>query len=136
MNRYIKLLVLTSIILIQFACGSTGEQKKAVSLNDAIDDYAYALRWGRIDDAVSYHVNEEGIKPDIDQNVMKSIRVTGFSIKSRTINTEQTEAIVESELNYYNDEYGTLRSLEYTQSWWYQPDMQQWFLDSEFPEFR
>jgi hypothetical protein len=136
MTRYIKLTVLLIMFSVLIGCSSTGEQKKLVSLNDAIDEYAYAMRFGRIDDAVSYHINEEGIKPDIDLSIMNSIRVTGFSIKERTVNPEQTEATVESEFNYYHDQYGTLRTLEYSQHWWYEPGSNRWFLDSEFPPFR
>jgi hypothetical protein len=136
MNRSYKIIVLTALLLSMSACGSTGEKQKLETLNDAIDNYAYALRWGRIDDAVAYHINKNGIKPEIDLALMKSIRVTGFTIRGRDVNPEQTEATVKGEFNYYHDQYGTLRTMEYTQNWWYQPETKKWFLDSEFPVFR
>lgn len=136
MINYLKLTVIFMIFLFLSGCSSSGEVKKLETLDDAIEEYAYALRWGRIDDALSYHINEDGIRPDIDVSNMKFIRVTGFNIKRRTMNPEQTEATVQSELNYYNDQYGTLKSLEYTQQWWYQPDSGKWLLNSEYPQFK
>ena len=136
MSKHFRLTILLLMFLFLSACSSSGEIKKVEMLNDAIDNYAYALRWGRIDDAVAYHVAEGGDKPEIDSAIMKSIRVTGFNIKERTINPELTGATVEGELNYYSNEYGTLRSIEYSQRWWYEPESKKWFLDNEFPQFK
>ncbi|MGY8813495.1 MAG: hypothetical protein ACKVHQ_02095 [Gammaproteobacteria bacterium] len=136
MINSLKLSVIFIIFLFHFGCGSPGEVKKLGALDDAINEYAYALRWGRIDDALAFHIDEDGVRPDIDVSNMKFIRVTGFDIKRRTVNPEQTEATVQSELNYYNDQYGTLKSLEYAQLWWYQPDTKKWLLNSEYPQFQ
>jgi hypothetical protein len=135
MATHFKLPVFLLMFLLLLACANQGEKQKAETLNDAINEYAYALRWGRIDDALTYHINDDGSRPDIDVSIMKFIRVTGFTIKQRTINPDQTEATVESELNYYHDQYGTLKSLEYIQLWLYMPDVKKWLLSSEFPKF-
>ncbi|NNE38320.1 MAG: hypothetical protein HKN08_08445 [Gammaproteobacteria bacterium] len=134
MNTYFRILTFFTFMLL-LSCGGTVERQKLETLNSAIDDYAYALRWGRTDDAVSYHVNEDGSQPGIDSSIMDSVRVTGFEIRERTVNPEQTEATVKGELNYYHDNSATLRTLEYDQHWWYEPESKQWLLDSDFPEF-
>ena len=136
MNKQLRLTAILFILLSQLGCANSGGQRKLETLDDAIRNYSYALRWGRIDDAVAYHSNEEGSRAEIDVTIMKSIRVTGFATKARIINPEQTEATVTSELTYYNDQYATLRTMEYTQHWWYEPDTKKWYLDSEFPPFR
>lgn len=123
------------VLLLQTACGTSGEQRKLETLDDAIKNYAYALRWGRIDDALAYHINEDGVRPEIDTSVMDSVRVTSFRITLRELDSEQTEAMVEGEMSYYLEQSGTLRDIEYRQRWWYQPDSKKWFLDSPFPEF-
>ncbi len=134
MNIFIRALTIL-LFAVLLSCGGTTERQKMETLSNAIDDYAYALRWGRTDDAVSYHINEDGSRPEIDSSVMDSIRVTGFEITDRTINPEQTEATVKGELNYYQNNSATIRTLEYDQHWWYESDSGQWFLDSDFPDF-
>jgi hypothetical protein len=123
------------VFSIVVACGGTSEREKIETLGDAIEEYAYALRWGRSEDAVSYHVNEDGSKPEIDSSIMDSVRVTGFEIKERIINPEQTKATVKGVLNYYSNNSASLRTLKYDQHWWYESKSGQWFLDSEFPKF-
>ncbi len=134
MNTFIRILTISTFMAL-LSCGGTAERQKIATLSDAIDDYAYALRWGRTDDAVSYHFNEDGTRPQIDSSVMDSVRVTGFEIMDRTVNPEQTEATVKGELKYYQNDSATIRTLEYDQHWWYEPDSGQWFLDSNFPDF-
>ena len=133
MNKSFSLFVLILVSMLQFGCGGTMQRQKLENLDYAIDDYAYALRWGRLNDAVAYHMDEEGDKPTIDTSIMDSIRVTSFRITEKTLNTEQTEATVKGEFRYYDERYGTLRSLDYEQRWWYEPDSKKWLMDGEFP---
>lgn len=118
------------------ACGDAGVKKKVEDLDHSIDAYAYALRWGRTNDVVAYHVYRDASKPEIDMSVMDVIRVTGYTIKEKKLNDDITEADVVGQLDYYHNEYGTLKKLEYRQSWWFEPETKKWYLESEFPEFR
>jgi hypothetical protein len=136
MNKKFRLTVLLLMSMLQFACGSPMQRQKLETLDYAIDDYGYALRWGRLSDAVAYHIDEEGDRPSIDTSIMSSVRVTSFTITEKTLNTEQTEATVRGEFNYYDERYGTLRSIDYQQRWWYEPDSKKWLLDGEFPQFQ
>lgn len=133
MNRSYKILAL---VMILTACGDSGIRKTVQDLDFAINDYAYALRWSRSDDAIAYHVNQDGSRPDIDISVMNAIRVTGFTIKQKDLNDDITAATVSGELDYYHNEYGTLRKIDYQQSWWYEPESKKWYLESDFPEFK
>lgn len=135
MNRGFRLIVLISVLMLQYGCGGSLQRQKLETLDYAIDDYAYALRWGRLNDAVAYHMDEEGEKPSIDTSVMDSIRITSFTITEKNLNTEMTEATVKGQFSYYDEEYGTLRSIDYQQRWWYEPDSRKWLLDGEFPRF-
>lgn len=134
MKVFIKIICLIFLSGL-LSCSGTTERRKLETLNEAIDNYAYALRWSRTDDAVSYHVREDGSKPEIDSSIMDSVSVTGFEIKERNVNPEQTEATVKGELNYYKSSSATVRTIEYNQRWWYQEDSGKWFVDGDFPEF-
>ena len=133
MTAKIKVLVL---LLILSACGDAVIRERVEDLDYAIDNYAYALRWSRSNDAVAYHKNRDGSKPAIDVSAMEVIRVTGFTIREKTLNSDNTGASVKGELSYYHNDYATLRTIEYSQSWWYEPESKKWYLDSEFPQFR
>jgi hypothetical protein len=117
------------------ACNGVGSRKKAEGLEFAIDEYVAALRWGRFDKAVEYHVHKEDKPVNIDVSELEYIRVTGHTFKKKTINKEIDEAILQLELQYYHDQYGTLKKIIVDQTWWYQADAKSWFLDSEFPKF-
>jgi len=67
---------------------------------------------------------------------METIRVTGFTITEKTLNEDVTEAVVKGELNYYRVDYGTLKKIDLNQTWWFEPDSKEWFLQSEFPQFK
>jgi len=123
-------------MLILGGCGDSGVRKTVQDLDFAINDYAYALRWSRTEDAVAYHVNRDGSRPNIDLTAMQAIRVTGFTIKEKNLNDDITAATVIGELDYYHNEYGTLRKIGYSQSWWHEPETKKWYLDSDFPEFK
>jgi hypothetical protein len=133
MTAKIKVLVL---LLILSACGDTAIRKRVEDLDYAIDSYAYALRWSRSKDAIAYHLNRDKSRPTTDVSAMEVIRVTGFTILDKTLNSDNTGASVKGELSYYHNDYATLRTIEYSQSWWYEPESKKWYLDSEFPQFK
>lgn len=119
------------------ACGGNSAVRNQIeTLDRSIEEYAYALRWQRKDDAVSYHLNRDGTRPKIDSSTMDVVRVTDFTIKDKTLDADMRGATVVGELNYYHSEYGTLKKIEYRQSWWYDEEAKKWFVDNEFPQFK
>ena len=136
-RKVIRNTVVLLLILVLTGCGGdSGIRKQIENLDDAINDYAYALRWLRKNDAVAYHMNLDGSRPEIDTSAMDVIRVTGFTIKKKELSPDNTGATVSGELNYYHNEYGMLRTITYSQTWWFEPVSKRWYLDSEFPQFK
>ena len=131
-----KNVLLFSLVLLISACGNMQEKLKVQNLDKAIDEYAYALRWKRIDDAVSFHRNKDGSKPDINVGPMDDIRVTGFNIENKVLGHDMKDCTVTGELKYYKEDYGMLRTLKFEQHWWYDEEAKRWFVDSPFPEFK
>ena len=127
---------LLACLFLLAACKEGGVRKQVQDLDYAINDYAYALRWSRAGHAVEYHLRRDGSRPDIDLERLDGVRVTGFTITEKTLDADAGGASVKGELNYYHDDYGTLRTLEYSQSWWYEPETGRWYVESDFPQFR
>ncbi len=123
------------LLLVLAACGDANIRKRVQDVDYAIDAYAYALRWARIADAIAYHMDRDGNKPEIDLSMMDRIRVTGFAIREKILDEEISEVRVRGELSYYDTGYGTLKKMDFSQSWWYEPESKKWYLESAFPEF-
>ena len=109
--------VLLSILLV--ACNSVSTKSQGESLVTAIDEYVAALRWSRFDRAAQTHLNPEKGVMDIDTEQLEYIRVTGHEIKKKSVNEAVNEAQVEVKLQYYHNEYGTLKRTRVKQAWWY-----------------
>ena len=130
-----KHIFIFTLIVILTACNGVGSRKKAEGLETAIDEYVAALRWGRFDKAMEYHVDKENNRPEIDTSKLEYIKVTGHVFKKKTINEEIDEAILQIEMQYYHKEYGTLKKIIIDQDWWYAEKAKKWFLSNDFPKF-
>ncbi len=131
----LKQITLLTLVLMLAACNAAGTRTKADGLTTAMDEYVAALRWGRFDSAREYHMHKDGTRPDIDSSQLEYIRVTGHTIKKKTVNDALDEATVKMEIQYYHNEYGTLKKLVIDQQWWYSDEAKRWFLSSDFPKF-
>jgi hypothetical protein len=130
-----KIIIIFSLILMLTACNGVGTKKKSEGLETAIDEYVAALRWGRFDKAVEYHFDKEDNSLDVDTSKLEYIKVTGHTFKKKVINEEVDEAALQLELQYYNEEYGTVKKIIIDQVWWYSEDAKRWLLSSDFPKF-
>jgi hypothetical protein len=130
-----KLIFIFTLVLMLAACNGVGTRKKADGLITAIDEYVAALRWGRFDRAKEYHLDKDGKQPEIDSSQLEYIRVTGHTVKKKTVNEAIDEATVQMEMQYYHNEYGTLKKIIINQQWWFQEEAKSWFLSSDFPKF-
>jgi hypothetical protein len=111
-------------------------QQRVSDLNDSLDRYAAALRWAYYADALGYHVDQDGKRPEVDLDRLDDFSVTGYEIKEKTLNENQNEAFIKGELVYYQKEYGTIKKLKLNQSWWYSEEAKHWFIESGFPDFK
>ena len=131
----LRTLVIISVMLIA-ACSSMATQQRTSDLNDALDRYAVAMRWAYYVDALSYYVDRDGKRPDIDLEMLDDFSITGYEIKEKTLNETQDEVFVRGEFVYYQKEYGTIKKLKFEQNWWYSEEAKHWFIESDFPVFK
>ena len=130
-----RILLVSALCFFLLACNSASTRSKGEGLKDSLDEYVASLRWSRFEKAAEYHVNKDGSRPEIDASQGEYIRVTGHSMKKKEINEALDEARVRVELQYYHNEYGTLKKILVDQEWWYGEEQKRWFLSSEFPKF-
>ena len=130
-----RLLLVSTLSFFLVACNSIGTRSKGEGLVNAVDEYVAALRWGRFEKAAEYHMSEDGSRPEIDASQGEYIRVTGHTMKKKEVNDTLDAAAVKIEMQYYHNEYGTLKKIIIDQEWWYQEDLKGWFLSTEFPKF-
>lgn len=124
------------LIVALSGCSGVKTKRRVLTLDDSINHYVQDLRWSRLDDAAAYHVNRDGQKADIDLKAMEPIKITEYRIIDKKVNDDVTEATVTGELEYYNNEYGTLKKISLHQKWWFEEKSGKWFLESDFPKFK
>ncbi len=117
-----KIILHIALLSLLTACNSIGTKQKGEGLVNAMDEYVAALRWGRFDSAKEYHLNEDETTREIDSSQLEYIRVTGHKIKKKTISDTHDSATVEMEMQYYHNEYATLKKIIIKQDWWYHED--------------
>ncbi len=127
-------LIVCGLLVLMVACGAAAT-KKMNNLERSIDRYVAALRWSRPDEARSFHLDRDRNKPEIDTSIMDTIRVTGYKVRKKVVNEDLSEATVISNLDYYSNEYGTLKTMTLEQEWWYDEEAERWFIESGFPVF-
>ena len=130
-----KVILHIALLSLLAACNSIGTKQKGEGLVNAMDEYEAALRWGRFESAMEYHLQEDETQPEIDSSQLEFIKVTGNKIKKKTINDDLDAATVEMVMQYYHKEYGTLKKITIVQEWWYHEELKRWFLSSDFPKF-
>lgn len=122
-------------------CGTLSARNQADKLERSVTHYASALRWGRLQEAINYHMTQDGKSAEVNLEYLEQFSVTSLDVISKTIipSAEKggvTEADINFEMNYYHKEQGTVRKLKLNQVWWYSKKHNTWLIESDFPEFK
>ncbi len=128
-------LIIIVMISALTACGNVSEKKKMTNLEESVTSYEIALRWAEHESAYSYHVNEEGVKPETDLERLKEISVTGIEVMEKLVHEDKDKAKVRMNVKYYFKDEGKVKTLKLEHDWWYSEENKQWFIKSDFPNF-
>ncbi len=132
MNKMLGLLVLVMLA----GCNGTSVKSRMKSLDESINGYAQALRWGRYEDAQVFHMGRDGKRIPLDEHTMADIRVTGYSVRETALDEEGTTAEVQAEFKYFITNRGALQTIVVPQTWWHDDESHRWLLDSGLPDFK
>ena len=134
MNKKLLILLFLSISLI--ACNGTSLKKRASSLHETITEYNVSLRWAMLNRLEGFHLGKDGEVKTLDRSAMEKIRVTGYDILDVSYNEDASEAVVKGQVKYYTTDSGTLKTLDFTHTWWYDEEHKQWFNASDYLDLR
>ena len=134
-NVGVSLALFLLMILLQ-SCNTFKVRETVAALENSITNYNVALRWGMYKDAYSYHFSPDGKQPPAKLDGLEEISVTGIKVTEKIINTDHTEANVESTITYFLKTQGTIKEIKLNQKWWFNDQYKQWFVDHPFPDFK
>ena len=141
-----KLGILVSIVVAMCVmsisgCGTLDAKNRADKFERSLTQYGAALRWGRLREAISFHVTQDGKVAAVNLEHLEKFSVTSFDILSRVVipSSESNgveEAAIVAEMSYFHKEQGTIRKSKLNQIWWYNTEIKRWFVETDFPEFK
>lgn len=133
MQRLIALLLLAAFL---GGCATMDERKKSVTLATATRHYQNAIRWGDYETANIYRIQHDAGAQTQDPGRLKRFRVTSYETLNTVLNEDETRATIIVQIRYYDEERMKEVTLTDRQSWEYDSELGQWFLDSPLPAFR
>jgi hypothetical protein len=134
-NSGVFLVLFLLMILLQ-SCNTFKVRETVAALENSITNYNVALRWGMYKDAYSYHFSPDGKQPPAKLDDLEEISVTGIEVTEKVINTDHTEADVESTITYFLKTQGIIKKIKLNQKWWFNEQYKQWFVDHPFPDLK
>ena len=130
MQRFITLLLLATFLS---GCASMDERKKTVMLDMATRHYESAIRWGDYATANAFRIQESTSEPTPNPENLKRFRVTSYETLNTVLNENETEARIVVQIRYYDEERMKEVTLTDRQTWKYDVDQGQWYLESPLP---
>lgn len=128
------LLLLTCVVLA--ACGSIETRKQLDALTYHTKAYGKLLRWAHYEEAAEYlRPRDGGELPLPNQDFLEDIRLTSYEIVKVKVADDQNEAEVSAKLAYYNERVNKVRTITDQQTWWFDEDQNDWYVDGGFPPF-
>jgi hypothetical protein len=135
MKIYLRIVALAALVFLA-GCGSVSTRQRLSELEESLRTYGKLLRWGEYEAALKYMVRREAGASAVDLGVLRNVRITTYDVLSRTVEPDNTEALIRVKIDFYDADYARLRSLMDVQTWWYSEEHERWFLDDTLPDFQ
>jgi hypothetical protein len=107
-------------------------QEKRVKLDNALNDYGRAIRWGLYQNATEFGRSRSA--PGFPDS--KDIRVTAYEPLRREQREEGDLVLQSVEIRYYDLQVGKEKRLIDEQWWRYDVSRKRWFLETDLPRFK
>ena len=124
-----------SLLLCINGCGSMKQRERIEAFQDDIKAYGKLIRWGDYEGATTYLRSPEGPSKSVDTQSLEEIRVTSYKMTGSEVLEDGTKAIVYVNIDFYDERNGRLQALKDVQHWWYEDEIQRWYLDGDLPDF-
>ena len=117
------------------ACQSLEHQDQAKKLDQAVRSYIRAVRWGELGAAASYIRPREGLAKPPDLADLQGLRVTHYDYAIDAEAQGASEALMTVAFDYYFEDTLSVKKVYQQAIWWWDPEVGNWFMDGELPEF-
>ena len=126
------LILLLSLLLC--ACAAVQEKNRAAVLDLHLIRFEKALRWHDHAQVAGYlrrkdDVPVEWVPPP------EQVRITAYEIQSLNIDPDTSHAVARVAIDYYYSDELKVRSVDYLQQWWYDPERRRWWIENAPPPF-
>ena len=116
-------------------CASLQQKDQTKKLDQAVRAYIRAVRWGDMGAAASFIRPREGIATPPDLSKLKGLNVTHYDYAVDSKAQGDPEALMTVKFTYYFDDTLSVKDVYQQAIWWWDPEVENWFMDGELPEF-
>jgi hypothetical protein len=129
-----KIILSASILLALLLAACTSGEIHAVKMDDTLNSYASAIRWGLFEKAAQFQ--NPAKRSRLDLAWLKNIHIASYSqiYRKEDLGGNILEQTVE--IRYFNEQVGVEQSITDRQLWRYDEEKQKLMLETGLPEFR
>ena len=127
--------ILCLCVLIFSGCATLAENKRIEALDEAVNSYGTAIRWGYLDLAKRFIKSPEDGQKETMQD-LSGIRITSYEIMGKKLSGNKLEAQQVVEIQYYHTNNLIEKKIIDTQLWKYDANDKKWYLHSRLPDLK
>ncbi len=116
-------------------CADLQHKKQTRKLDQAVRSYIHAVRWGDLGAAASFIRPREGSAEPPDLSKLSGLRVTHYDYAIDSKVKGHPEALMTVAFDYYFEDTLSVKKVHQQALWWWDPEIENWFLDGKLPEF-
>jgi hypothetical protein len=116
-------------------CADLQHKDQTKKLDQAVRSYIHAVRWGDLGAAASYIRPKEGTLKPPDLADLKGLRVTHYDYAIDSKVEGASEALMTAAFDYYFEDTLSVKKAYQQVLWWWDPEVENWFMDGELPDF-
>jgi hypothetical protein len=135
MNKTRLIFACWTVGLVVASCTNAKPDNRLEILDTNIATYYDHLRWGHFEEAASLRNPNSGPPQTVLNEDFKHIHVTNYEVTSKQISLDGDEATIGVNMEYYDDEDGTVHHLRDQHRWVYIAPARRWLNDGDLPVF-
>ncbi len=116
-------------------CADLEHKDQTKKLDAAVRSYIRAVRWGDLGAAASFIRPREGTGQPPDLSKLAHLRVTHYDYAIDSKAQGDPEAFMTASFDYYFADTLSVKKVYQQAVWWWDPGVENWFMDGELPEF-
>ena len=116
-------------------CSNLQKKDQTKKLDQAVRSYIHAVRWGDFGAAASFIRPKEGIAKPPDLSKLEGLRVTHYDFAIDSKSEGDPEALMTASFDYYFEDSLSVKKTYQQTLWWWDPQVENWFMDGDLPDF-